>query len=176
MEAAAAAGSAVSASFADLMRAALSDADETTPHQPPAHPVVGKSADVTGAADLRQQVAAKIQLFHAHLTRALEEAGIDTSTGVHLQVGPLGDVRVAGDHPQQAEIESLFMHQPELADAFRSIAQHASLLRVLDDQTAAGTLPSVGSPTSSSAGTNGSEESGTFDLFIDSTRIAATFV
>lgn len=158
------------------MRAALSDAEESSPNQPTTYSVADKSANVNSVAELSKQTAAQIQLFHAQLNRLLEEAGIDTSSGVHLQVGPLGNIRVTGNHPQQTDIENLFLHQPELADAFRSIAQNASLLRALDSQTTAGTLSSDGSASSSSAGTNGTETSGTFDLFVDPTRIAATFV
>jgi hypothetical protein len=54
----------------------------------------------------------------AKLDKLFKENGIDTSKEIKLQVGADGNVIVASDHPQKAEIEQLFKDNPDLRDEY----------------------------------------------------------
>lgn len=48
--------------------------------------------------------------------------GIDTNAPINLEIAQDGSVRVAGNHPQKAQIESYFFTNPSLAEEFRQIS------------------------------------------------------
>jgi hypothetical protein len=56
--------------------------------------------------------------LQAKLSELFKEKGIDTSKEIDLQVGSDGQVIVANDNPQKAQIEKLFKDNPSLRDEF----------------------------------------------------------
>jgi len=64
---------------------------------------------------LQQETLSSVQ---SRLTSLFAEEGIDTSSEIQLKVASDGRVIVANNHPQTAEIESLFADDPELRNEF----------------------------------------------------------
>jgi len=106
----------------------------TTVAFPPApavnKPGIGNSIDVPA---LRAQTQKQIEEFSAKFLQLLNEAGIDTTAGVTLQLDQAGQIQVAGIHFDEEKIEQLLASNPELADAFRSLAGNSSLLAAIEE-------------------------------------------
>jgi hypothetical protein len=186
------AASAASATFADLLQAALSN--PSGPHAQESSQPAGESlqvipqagnpssanrvSELAKVADLRKQTAAMIQGFQQHLNQVLAENGIDASSGLHLQLDPLGKIRVAGEHPQKTEIEDLLAWHPELAETLQAIAANSKLLRARDAKT---NLHGGEAPNPIAAAVNLPDlfldgDTAEFDLYVDHRRTQVSFL
>jgi hypothetical protein len=66
------------------------------------------------------------------LSKLFKENGIDTSQEIDLQVDSTGQVIVANDNPQKAQIEQLFKDNPNLRDEyikFTALSELAAAMR-----------------------------------------------
>jgi hypothetical protein len=68
-----------------------------------------------GIQSTADQLLSSIQ---SELSKLFKDNGIDTSKEIDLQVGADGQVIVANDNPQKAQIEQLFKDDPKLRDAY----------------------------------------------------------
>jgi len=164
------AATATSAKFADLLRPALLKSSEDSAE-------VGKKSEISelssgsvsfqqNVSHLKAQTDAKTQSLQKQLLQLLEKNGIDLSGGLNLQLDSLGNVRVAGDHPAKAEIESLFARNDELADAFRSLANNAKFTNSLQQKT----------PATESSSIFAAEDEPKFNLFLNAHQAKVSFV
>lgn len=87
-------------------------------------------------ADMRRDYEQKLAGLESRLEVAMAKAGIDKSTPFQLQTDAEGMVRVAGDHPQKAQIEQLFIDSPSLRDDFLEVNAKADFLRAADEAMA----------------------------------------
>jgi hypothetical protein len=68
--------------------------------------------------DLESLQKKTLEMVQGRLQSLFEQNGIDTSREIRLQVGASGQVIVANDHPQKAQIEKLFADDPTLRDQY----------------------------------------------------------
>jgi len=101
------------------------------------------SGDLTGAASellampraqrrmymatLRAQLQENLAQFQAETGKLFSEYGVDTSREIVLQLDESGKVTVANDHPDKAQIESLFAINADLTATFQSLAKVSGL-------------------------------------------------
>ena len=67
------------------------------------------------------------------MRQLLNKNGIDLGSGVNFQVDELGQVRVAGNHPDKTMIESLLAGEPDLSNDFRKLSSIESLLSAAEE-------------------------------------------
>lgn len=87
-------------------------------------------------ADMRRDYEQKLAGLESRLQVVFAKAGIETSPPFQLQTDSEGRVRVAGDHPQKAQIEQLFVDSPSLRDDFVEVNAKADFLRAADEAMA----------------------------------------
>jgi hypothetical protein len=88
--------------------------------------------DATSLEELRAQYKSAAAEFEQRLRNSLRERGIDVGDEVALEADALGQIKVAGNHPQTQAIESLFRETPDLRNLFMQLDAHASSLRAAD--------------------------------------------
>jgi hypothetical protein len=76
---------------------------------------------------LQRELASLLETFHGRLREALAAGGISAS-GFRIREDALGDLRVAGPHPQQNEIELALAGDSTLQALFQAIESAAGLL------------------------------------------------
>ena len=86
--------------------------------------------------DIRGNYEQNLAGLRDRLRQQFAEHGIDTSSEIRLQTASDGSVFVAGDHPQKAEIEQLFVDQPQLRDRFVQVDAQASFMRAVEESMA----------------------------------------
>lgn len=100
----------------------LSDVlDISPPAQAEADKLSGSANGTSSGISLDTFQAVADQAFaniQAKLTKLFADKGIDTSKEIKLQVGADGQITVAGDHPQKAQIEQLFKDDANLRDDY----------------------------------------------------------
>ncbi len=160
-----------SADFAGLLRSTLDGAPDRSPKSPPsaangtglpvhfaaASPLAAGSLDV---AALRSQTETLMETFRTQLNQVLGENGLDTFSGLHLQLNAAGRIGIAGSHPQKESIEAVINAHPELADIFRAIAANLQSLRAME----------------TSPDHPGGDQRSTVDLYVDTQAVEASFV
>jgi hypothetical protein len=88
---------------------------------------LGKAAD-----KLRGRTDALLKDFRAAIEQLVGEKGIDLSQGLTLELDPLGNLRVVGEHPQAGTIETTLARNPELASLFQRIEANLRLVEALE--------------------------------------------
>jgi hypothetical protein len=108
----------------------LFDLLDLSPEAQAAADALGNSSTNTGASLLSTLLGANtidgmqasaddaFASVQSKLRTLFQENGIDSSQEIKLQVGSDGNVIVANDHPQKAEIEQLFKDDPSLRDEY----------------------------------------------------------
>ncbi|MBA4016881.1 MAG: hypothetical protein C0483_06820 [Pirellula sp.] len=94
------------------------------------------NAEPLEVADMRRDYEQKLAGLESRLQVKFTKAGIETSPPFQLQTDAEGKVRVAGDHPQKAQIEQLFVDEPSLRDDFVEVNAKADFLRAADEAMA----------------------------------------
>lgn len=94
------------------------------------------NAEPLQVADMRRDYEQKLAGLESRLEVAFAKAGIDRSPPFQLQTDAEGKVRVAGDHPQKAQIEQLFVDNPSLRDDFVEVNAKGDFLRAADEAMA----------------------------------------
>ena len=94
------------------------------------------NAEPLEVADMRRDYDQKLAGLESRLQVEFAKAGIETSPPFQLQTDTEGKVRVAGDHPQKAQIEQLFADNPDLRDDFAEVNAKADFLRAADEAMA----------------------------------------
>jgi hypothetical protein len=74
--------------------------------------------------------------LQSNIQNLFAKNGIDTSKKVDLQIGSDGQVIVANDHPQKAQIEQLFKDNPKLRDEFAKYSAQSSLFQAAQESIA----------------------------------------
>lgn len=94
------------------------------------------NAEPLQVADMRRDYEQKLAGLESRLEVAFAKAGIERSPPFQLQTDAEGKVRVAGDHPQKAQIERLFVDSPGLRDDLVEVNAKADFLRAADEAMA----------------------------------------
>ena len=94
------------------------------------------NAEPLQVADMRRDYDQKLAGLESRLQVVFAKAGIETAPPFQLQTDSEGRVRVAGDHPQKAQIEQLFVDSPSLRDDFVEVNAKADFLRAADEAMA----------------------------------------
>ena len=168
--------SAVSAGFADLLDSAMSKPSEVSSEK--SSTGLGESSagnQPLNVSRIKTDAAEQVSRFQQQLVRLFAEQGIDVENGVQLQLDSLGKVRVVGDHPQKAEIESLFVQHPDLADSFRGLSARATLLKAIEETTSSQHADSIAAPKVDTSASH-SDASPRFTLFVNAQRADVAFV
>ena len=76
----------------------------------------------------RPQVQANVAALLAQVGKIFSENGIDLSREIDLTLDPSGNIAVANDHPDKAQIEQL-LQNPTLKTVFRTVAAQAVLFQ-----------------------------------------------
>lgn len=137
--------------FARLLRAQLKS------QQTPAVIFAPKAGDTsttaaTSTGPVKTRIEELIAQYESELAQLREQIGsafenslIDTAHELDLTLGADGSVTVANDHPNQAQIDSLFAAHPMLRYAFARLASSASMIETSLDTFPPG-LRNFGNP------------------------------
>jgi hypothetical protein len=86
-----------------------------------------------GIQSTADQLRSSIQ---SELSKLFKDNGIDTSKEIDLQVDANGQVIVANDNPQKAQIEQLFKDDPKLRDAYVQFTAASELAAAAQETSA----------------------------------------
>lgn len=78
----------------------------------------------------------KIGGLQARLVKLFADHGIDDAAGISLRTSGDGRVTVVGDHPQKAEIEKLFVDDPQLRNDFVEVQAQSEFKRAAEEAVA----------------------------------------
>ncbi len=109
-------------SFADMLR----DAVDREPEKVPASSAPSQPA---GSLNWPMEISSLLRDFTSSFRQLLHDHQLAPAEGVPLRLNEVGDVEVAGEHPQRSVIENLLAKTPGLSELFRSLAAQATAHR-----------------------------------------------
>lgn len=86
--------------------------------------------------DIRERTKHNMADLQSRLDSLFITNNIDTSTPVQLQMGADGQLFVANDHPQKAEIEKLLTTNPAIRTRFAQISSDTTMVKAADEAVA----------------------------------------
>ena len=122
----------VSSTFSDLLRTAMTDPSEKTP-QATVESSVGSTLKPGETERLEDQADEAVRAIADKLKQLLAENGIAVPNGMALQLDALGTIRVEGNHPDAAQIETLLAREIDLTNQFREVAAWSEYVQQLKD-------------------------------------------
>ncbi len=137
-QAASVAGSAVSGTGQFLNQLASKVSGQSKPEKAASSEIPAASIAPTGlnlsginnqVSSIKEETAALRKSVSGRLRQLFTKNGIDLNSGVNLQTDELGRVRVQGDHPDKAFIESLLAGDQDLTNDFKKLSGLESLTK-----------------------------------------------
>ncbi|MGL6194184.1 MAG: hypothetical protein ACRC2T_05115 [Thermoguttaceae bacterium] len=80
---------------------------------------------------LSQMLQVKLQSFQSDFMQKMNAAGVDTSKPIDLQKNDAGNLLVANDHPDKAQIDQILAENPEFAGKFQELSKTAAMSQAL---------------------------------------------
>jgi len=102
-----------------------SDSGQPSPARSTAATTHTSAADMARYTQQQRQLAQALRQLETQILPRLQQAGVDLSEPITLQVDPLGHVLETGGHMDRDRIEHLFATDPQLSQAVQQVLQTA---------------------------------------------------